>query len=286
MKKKKSLLQKFDGLLRKARVPKYIHHFGPKTYTTVQHCKCWLLKEKLKCSWDDLFEDHLMYYPIYDEVPDVSTLKKLMKRLPFWLKIGLVKVSAGIEEAEFGAIDATGLSRTNASQHYLKRIDRADPVKKSLKLSLYTSRNRILSFRLRSAWCGDAKDVAYLTKHSSVLAETNCMDKGYDAQQVHEHFRNQGLYSIIPARKGCKRGRYRKEMRDYFDYAQYWERNCGEWNNSSLKRVYGNHVKSWNYRTQHSEITARIILHNLKSILQKLFHLSLKEEIKCLRHFL
>jgi len=132
-----------------------------------------------------------------------------------------------------------------------------------------------LAFCLRQRWRGDALDVRYLTRNSPILAEINCMNKGYDSNPIHAHFRNQGVYSVIAVKKNCRRGQYRKEMRDYMDYNQYWERNCGEWNNSSLKRVYGNHVKSWNYRTQHSEITARIILHNLKSILQKLFHQSL-----------
>jgi transposase len=273
MKKKKTLLQKINGLIRKARVPKYLHHFGPKKFTTIQHLKCWLLKEKIGCSWQDFIDDHIGYYGI-KKIPDSSTLKKFVKRVPFWLKNLLVKLSAGIETAEYGAIDSTGLSRNNASDHYIKRIDRKKPIKKPLKLSLFTSKRHILSFRLRSEWCGDTKDVKYLTRNSQVLPETTCMDKGYDANWIHEHFRQQGAYSIIPARKGCRRGRYRKEMRDYMDYAQYWERNCGEYNNSSLKRRYGDYVRSNIYPTQHSEVAARIILHNLKAVFTRLFHLS------------
>lgn len=273
MKKKRSLLQKINGLIRKARVPLYLHHFGPKKFTSIQHCKCWLLKEKLGCSWDDFIEDHIMYYGV-EKIPDASTLKKFVKRLPFWLKNQLIALSAGIEPAEYGAIDSTGLSRTNASLHYIKRIDRTEPIKQSLKLSLYTTKRRILAFRLRSEWCGDTKDVPYLTKRSSIMPLITCMDKAYDANWVHQHFREQGFYSIIPVRKGCRRGKYRKEMRDYFDYAQYWERNCGEYNNSSLKRRFGDYVRSNTFRTQHSEVTARVILHNLKVMLFLLFHQS------------
>ncbi|MBI4438473.1 hypothetical protein HY640_00910 [Candidatus Woesearchaeota archaeon] len=143
MKKKRSLVQKLTDLIRQARVPAFLHHFGPKTYKSTQHIKCWLLKEKLKCSWDDFFEDHLQYYQIYDKLPEVLTLKKFVKRIPFYLKNKLVALSAGFEPAEFGAIDSTGLSRTNASQHYTKRIDRKEPLKKCLKLSHYSSKRRI-----------------------------------------------------------------------------------------------------------------------------------------------
>ena len=272
MKKKKSLLQKINGLIRRARVPVYLHRFGPKKYTSLQHCKAWLLKEKLKCSWQDFIDDFAAYY--LQKVPDRSTLIKFVKRLPMWLKNSLVALSAGLEPAVYGAIDSTGLSRTNASEHFIKRIDREKPIARPLKLSMYTAKRRILAFRLRAKWCGDTKDVKYLTKNSLVLAETNCLDKGYDANYIHAHFRDQGVCSIIPARKNCRRGNYRKQMRDCFDHEQYWERNCAEYNNSSLKRRFGDYVRSVNFRAQHAEVAARIILHNMKIVLTRLFHQS------------
>ena len=273
MKKKKDIVQKINGLIRQARVPAYIHKFGPKKYTSIQHVRCWLLKEKLKQSWQDFYDDLLVLFDIYseDELPDISTLKKFVKRLPFWIKNLLTKISAGSEPAEFGAIDSTYLSRNNASEHYIKRIDRETPVKKPMKLSLYVSKRRILSFRLRAKARGDPKDVSFLLKHASVLATTNCLDKGYDANWIHEEFRSRGVYSIIPVRKGARRGRYRKEMINYFDYGQYWQRNASEYNNSSFKRRFGDYVRSVSFRAQHSEVAARVILHNLKAIFLEIF---------------
>ena len=84
MERKKSLPQKIDGLIQQTRGPVYLHRFGPKTYTTWQHCKAWLLKEKLRCSWQDFVDDHASLY--LDKVPECSTPKKFVKRLPFWLK--------------------------------------------------------------------------------------------------------------------------------------------------------------------------------------------------------
>ena len=158
MRKKESLLQKINGLIRKARVPKYIHHFGPKTYTSRQHVKSWLLKEKLGCSWEEFLEDHAQYYGIRSN-PDSSTLKKFVKRMPFWLKNKLVALSTDIEEANYGAIDSTGLSRTNASQHYTKRIDRDKPIKKMLCISL----NKALSFLLSHVWIRDTMQTGFMS---------------------------------------------------------------------------------------------------------------------------
>ena len=269
MKKKKTIVNKINSLIRKARVPKYLHHFGPKKFTSRQHVKAWLLKEQHKCSWEDFFDD---WAPLYFKVvPECTTLIKFVQRIPFWLKTKIISLTAGLEPAEYGSIDSTGLSRTNASEYYLKRIDRDDPIKRPLKLSMYVSKRRILSFRLRAKWRGDTKDVIYLLDNSRVLADTNCLDKGYDANWVHEEFRDRGAYSIIPARKGCRRGMYRKEMKNCLDISQYRERNSSEYNNSSLKRRFGDFVRSIKFRAQHSEVAARIILHNLKAVLWDFF---------------
>ena len=272
MRTKKTVVQKIDGLIRQARVPAYLHHFGPKKYTSIEHCRAWLLKEAHRCSWCDYLDDWAAEE--LPRVPERSTLIKFVKRLPAWLKAKLASLSASTKAAEFGAMDSTGLSRTSASSYYVKRIDREEPLKRCLKLSLYTTKRRILAFRLRAKWCGDAKDVKYLLDHSAAEAETNCLDKGYDAEYVHREFRSRGLLSIIPARRGCRRGKFRKQMRDCFDYAQYWQRNCAEYNNSSFKRRFGGYVRSKTFRAQHSEVSARIILHNLKAILLRLFHQS------------
>lgn len=273
MVKKKSVIDKIDGLIQQARVPAYLHHFGPKKYTSIEHCRAWLFKEAHRCSWQDYIDDWAVLE--LPKVPDRSTLIKFVQRLPAWLKATLMRLTVIIEAAEFGAIDSTGLSRTSASKYYLKRIDCEEPIKRCLKLSLYTSKKWILSFRLRAKWRGDAKDVKYLLNRADILAETNCLDKGYDANYVHHEFRRRGLYSIIPVRKGCRRGNYRKEMRDFFDYAQYWERNCSEYNNASFKKRFGSYLRSVTFRSQHAEVTAKIILHNFKARWQRLFHRSL-----------
>jgi len=148
MDKKKSLLQKINEIIRQARAPVYLHHFGPKKFTSLEHLKAWLLKEKLRCSWQDFIDDWASYF--LESIPDRSTLIKFVKRIPFWLKNELVALSAGLTPAEYGSIDSTGLSRTNASAHYIKRIDRDKPIARPLKLSLYVSKKRILSFRLRA----------------------------------------------------------------------------------------------------------------------------------------
>jgi len=272
MNKKRSILQKINYFVRK--FPKYFHHFGPKKFTSWQHIKCLLLKEKLQCSYPKLLE--LLPYFGVNKIPDRTTLIKFAKRLPlsFWNK--LLKLSANLDFCEIGAIDSTGLSRSNASSHYVKRIDRDTKTQRHLQLSLYVAVNerKILSARLRAKPVHDNNEVPYLLRNSPCIAETNVLDKGYDSNKTHALFRDKGKFSIIPARKGCVRGIYRKEMRDYFDYSQYWQRNIVETVNSVIKRVYGEVCKTKTIVTQRAEVYCRLILYNISLAIARLFHLS------------
>lgn len=282
MKKKKRLIKKLNDLIRQSGVPRWLHHFGPKTYTSWQHLKAIFLKEKLKCSYKDLLEDFLPYFGIYSEFPDVSTLKKFAKRIPLLMWNMLLQWSAQVDYCLYGAIDATGISRTSASGYYLKRIDRDNPIKKHLKLSLMVDveRRKFLSAKLRAKPVHDTKDVKYLVKNSPVLPEINLLDKGYDDNKIHTLFREQGVCSLIPPRNKDvpihrTSGIYRKEMKRYFDHGQYWLRNLAETLISCIKKKYGNYVKGRSIQVQRSEVYPRLILHNISLMIARLFHLSL-----------
>ena len=269
MKKKKTLVQKINEIIRKSRVPKYLHHMGPKTYTTRQHLKCLLLRQKLKCTYEELINDYLPYFGVRN-IPERTTLIKFSRRMPSYLWNKVLALSADIEECEVGAIDSTGISRTNASQYYLRRIDSDNPIKHHLKLSIMidVARKKFLSARLRSKPAHDTKDVAYLIEKSPVLPLVNIMDKGYDDNKIHDLFRDKGVFSIIPARNKdvpIRRtyGQYRKEMKKYFDYGQYWQRNLVETLISCIKRKYGSSVSSRTIRSQRSDIFCRLVLHNI-----------------------
>lgn len=276
MKKKKRFIKKLNALIKRSGVPRWLHHFGPKTYTTWQHLKAIFLKEKLKCSYRDLCGDFLPYFSVYNELPHDSTLKKFAKRIPLHIWNTILQWSAQADYCLYGAIDATGISRTNASGYYLKRIDSDNPVKKHLKLSVMidVERRKFLSAKLRAKQAHDTKDVKYLVNNSPILPEINLLDKGYDDNKIHSFFREQGVYSIIPVRKGCKRGGYRKEMRDFFDHGQYWLRNLVETLIGCIKKKFGSYVKGRSIGVQRSEIYPRLILHNISLAIARLFHLS------------
>ncbi len=286
MKKKKTIIQKLNDLIRKARVPKYLNksNKGPKIYTARQHIKCLLLRQKLKCTYEELVEEYLPYFGVKD-IPERSTLIKFAKRVPAYLWNKILSLSAGEEECEVGAIDATGISKINTSHYYLNRINSSYPIKSYLKLSIMVNvvRRKFLSARVRAKPVHDTRDVKYLIENSLVLPETNLMDKGYDDNKIHSLFRDKGVYSIIPPRNKNvpirrTKGQYRKEMKRYFDYGKYWQRNIVETLFSCLKRKFGSSVNSRNIRTQRADIFSRMILFNIFLIIGFYFHCSPKKQ--------
>jgi len=92
------------------------------------------------------------------------------------------------------------------------------------------------------------------------------MDKGYDAEWVHEWLHTKGVWSIAPTRKGCRRGRHRKILRDYFDHGLYWQRNIVEALIGAVKRLFGGHIRSRTWHSQRAEVYIKLIAYNIGAL--------------------
>ena len=89
---------------------------------------------------------------------------------------------------------------------------------------------------------------------------------------VHAWLRDQGVWSVAPVRKGCKRGQYRRQLRDCFDWCLYWLRNLVESLISAVKRLYGSTMRARTARMQRAEISAKLIAYNLGAIKTTTFY--------------
>ena len=269
MKKNKTIIQKFNGLI-KSKVPRFLHHYGPKKYTTWQHIKCLLLKEKLRTTYRGLME-YLPYFRVKD-IPHYTTLQKFASRIPIWIWNLILRLTNKIENCLIGAIDSTGFNKYSASNYYLQRINK-NPHNKWIKLSIYVDilRRKILSAKVRAKPAHDTKDVAYLIKQSKCLADTNLMDKGYDSEKIHTLFRERNVKTIIPTKKNAIRGRYREEMMKSFPKKKYNQRSIVEAMIGAIKRRFGSCLRSRSYRTQRSELYIRLILYNISLAKARLF---------------
>ena len=273
---KKKFLNKLNGLLRRAKVPFYLHKIGPKKFTSWQNIKLCLLKEKFKLSYRNIIE---FSFTVGINKIHYTTLQKFLQRIPQALWNLLLNLSVQLERVELVAVDATGISRTCASSHFKWRIDRIGPDKQSLKLSILADCNshKILAARIRAKYFGshDIKYVMYLLRNIKTKFLAFRGDKAYDANWLRELLKERNIEAVIPLKKLSGEKRCRK----YFCNKQKYAKGSNvESTFSALKRKYGNSVSSRKIKMQKTQLLCRIILHNLdrtKPYLKLLFLQSL-----------
>ena len=262
MAKGDTLKEKVCGLWKTARLPQFFNKRGPKRtpawkvylahleYTN--HAPAWRRAARF-------MEDY------HGEKRHWTTWQKAISKWPAWVWHALARASAGDELCEIAAIDGTTFARSNPSQHYLRRISSNLPYNRPIQqmLMIDVKRRKFLAWRIRTKPQGEVRDVKYLMKCSPTLPNLAIMDKGYDSEPMHSSLRDLGVWSIAPTRKHCRRGRYRKQLRDCFDYALYWQRNLVESLISAIKRLFGVHIRARTWRAQRAEVYSRLISYNI-----------------------
>lgn len=270
MKRKRELINKVKYLLHKINAPKYLHHFGPKMYELWEHVFALFVKAECQLSYRRTTK---LLRALSFNVASKSTLQRYSSKLtlPFWQKLFNKTIS---KISYIVSIDGTGLERTKASEHYIKRIDAKRPFCKGYHLSILVGEDsKILNFRIRKRYAHDIKDVKYLTKRLLRKPKIILMDKGYDSEKLHQYFASQNIWSIAPVRKNWAKGQLRKKLKDNFPQKLYNKRSRVESIFHALKQKYGSNISSKFIAPARTEIYCRIILHNLfLRIIQVLGH--------------
>jgi len=258
--------------------------FSNKLYTQYQHLFLMVYKQFRKFTYKELLEDlsdniTLRAYLGLNKLPDYTTLIKFAKRLPTNIFDKLMAAfSKIIEQPEKVAIDGTGISLDNASPHYCKRIGKAYKKRPFLKLSVIVEIKHylILQFKIRKKTRHDVIDAYPMVKKLAKNYEPEIFygDRGYDAEKLFKIvFEELGAYPLILQKrldvpKHRRKGRYRKETIEAFDYGEYLQRNKVETAFSILKRKFGFSIKSRDVKTQKVEAMSRIIAYNIDRMLE------------------
>jgi hypothetical protein len=257
MKKENKLIKKVKHLLRRIGCPRWLHHFGPKKYEFYEHFCALLIRSFCRLSYRRIKQ-------LFDLMgiicPSKSALQYTAKKLDsgFWQKI--LKITSG--NSYLVAIDSTGLSRTNPSYHYLKRIDGKIP-KIPIKLSTAfdTSKKKFCSAKIRVLPAHDTKDAKFLLKNSN--PKIAVADKGYNSEKLYKFCYEKDILLMVPKKKNAKRGHYRKKMHKKFRLRTYHRRELIESSNSSIKRKFGSSVSSKSVRTIRTEVYGKLVCHNI-----------------------
>jgi hypothetical protein len=269
MKKEVKLVNKVKRLLRRAKYPGFLHHFGLKKYKFYLHALCLLIKETCRLSFRRA--SNLLRSLGFD-VLTYSALCKMRKRISLSLWKKLLEITANFN-SYLVAVDSTGISRRNPSWHYIKRINAKKPVKSYIKLSAFfdTSIKKFIVLRIRAKPRHDIKDVNYLLKHRRNMRKL-LGDAAYDSQSLRKKTHELRIITVIKPRKNVKRGFYRKKQMKHYLKRTYHRRSMIELGFGSLKRKYGSSTLSRIITTQRAEIYCRAILHNLSLIKQETFN--------------
>lgn len=241
-------------------MPRFLHHFGPKIYELWQHIFALFVKYKCQLSYRRVSK---FLRELGFKVATKSTLQRYAAKLhlPFWRRIFETTIS---KSCRIVCMDGTGLEKTRASQHYIKRIDAKSPFSKAFHFGIIVGENsKILSLRIRKRYTHDMADARYLASRLPNKPEIILMDKGYDSEKLHKYFAEQNIWSIAPVKKNWAKGQLRKKLRDDFPKEIYSKRNRVESIFHSFKQKFGSSVSSKNICPARSEVYCKAILHNL-----------------------
>lgn len=261
MKKEERLVNKIKCLLRRLGYPRWLHHFGPKKYELYQHIFAFVVMAVCRLS---LRRVHKFLGMFGCKAPTYSALCKSRKRISPTLFQRALALTSGENHKEV-AIDSTGISRTNPSYHYIKRINSKKPIKNYIKQSsLFDIENKtFIALRIRSKPRHDVKDVEYLLKRVNIQT-TLFGDTAYDSEKIHEYCFERKIQTQIKPRINVKRGFYRRKQMKNYSEKKYYQRSLIESGFGSLKRKYGGYTLAIDWRAIRNEAYLRAIAHNLR----------------------
>jgi transposase len=254
------LSRKIKRFLRRLGCPRWLHHFGPKTYQLWQHIFALIAGAIFRLSLRRITK-LLREFDV--KVPTYSALCKSRKRIPSALWQKVMELTAG-DSHVCVAIDSTGISRANPSHHYIKRIDRKKPVKSYVKQSsIFDVRNKVfVALRVRAKPRHDIQDAKYLLdriKTKNLLGDT-----AYDANWLHQLCWKRGIQTQIKPRKNVRRGFYRKKQMKRYSEDKYHQRSLIESGQGGYKRKYGGFTLAKYIRAIKSEAYCKAIAYNMR----------------------
>jgi hypothetical protein len=261
---------------KRAGLPVFWHKHSPKTYRVEQHAIMLVFCRRYCTSYTEFVE--LLPNTILPDllglksVPDEGTLCKEEKRLRSYLAQASIQlVKAALPRHFVAGGDGTGLQTRKRSAYYIKRIN-SRKARGFARLELVVWKTFILAWELRLLHKDELAMLKSCWSQLPALPSVFVYDKKADCEAHHEWLEEQGVRSIAPTRKRCQRGRHRKRLRDHFPTGLYRKRNRNETVNAMLKHRYGDGLSAYSVRGRRSEITTKILAHNLWQRIAAMLH--------------
>ncbi len=273
-------------LFKIAKIPIHFSKFSNKLYSNFKHLFLLIYKQFRKFTYEELLTDLAdneslrAYLGLIKKLPHYTTLIKFTKKLPSGILNKLILAFKElIPTPKRVAIDATGITLDNASPHYCKRIGKPHQKRPFMKSTFMVDIDTyiILLIKIRKGHRHDTKDAKPLIrKFLKYFDEIDIFyaDRGYDDNEIFKLvFEELNAYPLILQRrldvpKHRRKGRYRKEAIEHFDYGEYLQRNKIETTNSMIKKRFGSNVLDRKCKMQKVSVFFKVIAYNIDRLLR------------------
>lgn len=300
-------------LCKRSGLPNYTSRFSNHIYTTYQHIVLLCLRQYERKGYDrfiiDLPDKSLVLdFLKLTTLPHFTALQKFAQRIKqtlLDLVLAMALARTGVKKLIAG-VDGTGNKPNRASTYYVYRLayfqrknkknTRGRPKKKrKVRRFIKTFPFVELSTQIPIA-VGFSRRNGNESPHFKPVAKKalKCckpfkyvtLDKGYDAEYVHEFIHEQmNAESIIPARNKevpiwKTSGKYRKQMKRGYNKKKYHQRSKNETVNYVVDALMGEEVYAVNWRNQNKELLFRYIMYaayrfdKIKNIFCSIFFLT------------
>ena len=195
------------------------------------------------------------------ELPDFSTVCARMQRLkmPVWRV--LLRLSAELHETgEIQAIDATGMDRISASQHYAKRTNYTFKAVKTTAL-IDCKTGAILDIHCSMKQPHDTQIGWQVLKRNLEKVTVLTADKGYDWWLFRQKLHAEGIKPVIKHREFGWHGIGNNLL---LDDTTYHQRSNVESTFFALRRKYGEIVRARTWFGQFRELVLKCAVRNVE----------------------
>jgi len=282
-------------------LPPYAHRFSPKKFTQHQLFACLVLKAHLRTDYRGITAvladtPELCQTIELRVVPHYTTLQKASRRLLTQRRVSdllettVERIMRRRRRVRTAAGDSSGFESTHASRYYVWRAKQRGKPKKhrtyrhfpKLGMLCDTSNHAILS---AVPGVGPRPDVDELERLLGRISrhprlDRMVLDAGYDSEANHGLLRDyHGVCSIIPPRLGRPSrsgkppaGKYRRLMKQRFNWTAYHQRSQAETVISMIKRNLGDWVRGLTYWSRCRELQLKVITHNIMILYFRVFY--------------
>jgi hypothetical protein len=286
--------KRIEEMCKRSGVPLYSSKYANKLYTNHQFIVLNCLKQYERKGYERFMAELPDKPPVIEhlklsKLPHFTALQKFAKRIKqtvLNLVLAMALVRIGVKKV-IGGVDGTGNKPHRASTYYARRLayfarkktkkklgrpKKKRKVRRYIKtfpfIELRTQMPIAVGFSRRSGnespyFIPVAKKAMKCGKPFKYVA----LDKGYDAEYIHE-FVHDEMYSrsIIPTRNEDlpihrTQGWYRKKMKGGYSKKEYHQRSKNETVNYVVDALMGEEVYAMDWRMQNKELLFRFIMY-------------------------